>query len=138
MSGIVVVQGENEMTTQAITPRNTLFKVGWSALLLVSLLMTLLHLLLLFTLNEAPLFSGWTAFNLYATLVLWFPFRRGETWAWCISWVLVIAFASAIFFNPQIGPFYLGLAVIMAVGLLLTASAFFPRNRGAEPGSDQT
>ena len=107
--------------------QGNLFKAGWILLLVVSALMTLNHLILIFALNQPSLFIGWTAFNLYALLVLWFPFRQGERWAWGATWILVIALASAIFFDRQIGPFYLGAAAIAAVGLLLTASAFFSR-----------
>lgn len=109
--------------------QGTRFKAGWILLLVVSALTTLNHLVLIFALDEPALFIGWTAFNLYACLVLWFPFRRGERWAWYTSWILVIAFASAIFFDARIGAFYLGVAVIMVVGLLLTYSAFFLRGR---------
>ncbi len=115
------------MVTSANLVQGTRFKAGWILLLVVSVLMTLNHLVLIFALDEPALFIGWTAFNLYACLVLWFPFRRGERWAWYTSWILVIAFASAIFFDAQIGAFYLGIAVAVAVGLLLTASAFFQR-----------
>src|SRR5689334_6041430 len=101
------------------------YKTGWILALMVSVLMTFNHLVLIFVLNQPTLFIGWTAFNVYACLVLWFPFRQGARWAWWVSWVLVIAFASVIFFDTQIGTFYLGAAAIIALGLLLTASAFF-------------
>jgi hypothetical protein len=107
--------------------QGNLFKAGWILLLAVSVLMTLNHLVLIFALNQPSLFIGWTAFNLYACLVLWFPFRQGERWAWGASWILVTALASAIFFDAQIGVFYLGAASIAAVGLLMTTSAFFTR-----------
>src|SRR5262245_13433427 len=107
--------------------QGTLFKAGWILLLVVSVLMTLNHLVLIFVLDQPTLFIGWTAFNLYALLVGWFPFRQGERWAWGATWILVIALASTILFDRQIGPFYLGAAAIAAVGLLLTASAFFAR-----------
>lgn len=107
--------------------QGNLFKAGGILLLVVAVLMALNHLVLIFALNQPVLFIGWTAFNLYALLVLWFPFRQGERWAWGATWILVIALASTIFFDRQIGGFYLGAAAIAAVGLLLTASAFFSR-----------
>jgi hypothetical protein len=64
---------------------------------------------------------------LYSTLVLYMPFRRGETWAWYTSWILVIGFTITIFFNTQIGIFYLGAAVLMAIALLVTRPAFFQK-----------
>ena len=116
------------MSTQTVTTHSTAFKIGWIALLVISALMTLGHIFLtLIEVDEAPLFIGWAAFNLYATVVLYVPFRRGEVWAWYTSWILVIAFASAIIFNTQIGIFYLGEAIVMAVALLLTRGTFFPR-----------
>jgi hypothetical protein len=115
------------MVTSARQVQGVAFKIGWILLLLVSGLMTLNHLILIFALNQPSLFIGWTAFNLYACLVLWFPFRQGERWAWSASWILVITLASAIFFDAQIGALYLGAASIAAVGLLLSASAFFLR-----------
>jgi hypothetical protein len=136
MAEMVVPQGENAMTTQTIATRTTLFKVGWLALLVVAALMTLGHLVLLFVLNEPAVFVGWVAFNLYAALVIWFPFRRGERWAWFASWILVIAFASTILFNAEFGPIYLGIGVGMALGLLLTAPAFFQGNRPLGQAAD--
>jgi len=116
------------MVTSGTLVQGSRAKAGWILLLAVSALMTLNHLVLIFALSEPTLFIGWTAFNLYACLVLWFPFRRGERWAWGSLWILVIAFASMIFFDAQVGAFYLGAAAILAVGLLLTASAFFRRS----------
>ncbi len=114
------------MSTQSLATRSTTFKVGWIALLAISALATLNHIILTFVvMDEATLFIGWAAFNLYSTIVLYIPFRREEKWAWYTSWILVIAFASTIFFSAQIGPFYLGAAVVMAVGLLLTRPVFF-------------
>ena len=116
------------MATQIAVPHNNRYKAGWIVLLVVSGLMTLNHFLLIFLENEPTLFIGWTAFTLYATLVVWIPFRRGEVWSWYSSWIVVITFASAIFFNAQVGRFYLGAAVIIGIGLLLTYSAFFQDN----------
>ena len=116
------------MVTSGTLVQGSRVKVGWILLLVVSALMTLNHLVLIFALNQPTLFIGWTAFNLYACLVLWIPFRRGERWAWSSTWILVIAFASMIFVDTQIGKYYLGAAAILVVGLLLTASTFFPRS----------
>jgi hypothetical protein len=115
-----------QMTTQTLATRSTTFKIGWIALLVISALATLNHITLIFIMmDEATLFIGWAAYNAYSTVVLYIPFRRGEKWAWYTSWILVIGFAVTIFFNTQIGIFYLGAAVLMAVGLLLTRPAFF-------------
>jgi hypothetical protein len=110
------------MSASSIPVRNTRFTVGWMLLVGISVLMTLNHVVLIFVMNEPVLFIGWAAFNLYATLVLLIPFRRGERWAWFVSWISVIALASLIAFDSQVGPLYLGAAAVMAVGLLLTYS----------------
>ena len=116
------------MSTQTMAAPSTTFKIGWIALLVISGLAALSHILLAFVVkDEATLFIGWAAFNLYSTLVLYIPFRRGEKWAWYTTWILVLGFAIAIFFNTQIGTFYLGEAVLMAVALLLTWPAFFQK-----------
>ena len=120
------------MSTQTLSARNTTFRIGWMALLAVSALAALSHILLAFVVkDEATLFIGWAAFNLYSTLVLYIPFQHGEKWAWYATWILVIGFAIAIFFNTQIGIFYRGAAVLMAVALLLTRPAFFQKESGA-------
>jgi hypothetical protein len=116
------------MSTQTLAARSTKFKIGWITLLVISALAALNHLILTFVMmDEATLFIGWAAFNLYSTFVLYIPFRRGEKWAWFTSWILVIGFAVTIFFNAQVGSFYLGAAVLMAVALLLTRPAFFQK-----------
>ena len=122
------------MVTSGRLARGAFFKTGWILVLVVSVLATLNHLVLIFVLNQPILFIGWTAFNVYACLVLLIPFRQGAQWAWWVSWVLVIAFTSVIFFDRQIGPLYLGAAAIIAVGLLLTASAFFQRSLHSAQG----
>lgn len=115
------------MATQVLATRNATFKMGWIALLVISALMALWHTAAVFIMvDEATLFLGWAAFNLYSTIVLYIPFRRGEKWAWYTSWILVIALAAPILFSQEgFAVYYLGAAVVMAVGLLLTRPAFF-------------
>jgi hypothetical protein len=129
------------MSTQALGARSTTFNIGWIALLVISALAALNHVILIFVMkDEATLFIGWAAFNLYSTLVLYIPFRRGEKWAWYMSWILVIGFAVTIFFNTQVGIFYLGAAVLMVVALLLTRPVSFRsthRPAGAETARSQ-
>jgi hypothetical protein len=108
--------------------RSNTFKVGWALLLVVAALFTLNHIVLSLVISEErTLFLGWAAFNVYALLVIAIPLRHAARWAWITSWVLVAVFASAMVFNAQIGPYYLGAAAVMTVGLLLTAPAFFSR-----------
>jgi len=114
------------MTTEAKPAWNTTVKVGWIVLLAISILAAVNHIALIFFIpDEAALFVGWAAFNLYSTVVLFIPFRRGEKWAWYASWILVVGFATLILFDSEVGLYYLIAAGVMAVGLLLTRSAFF-------------
>lgn len=67
------------------------------------------------------------ALGLLALLVAWQGYRHGSSWAWAASWVPVAAIAtSAISFalsgGWQAGVLYLGLAIFLAVGLLLARS----------------
>jgi hypothetical protein len=108
--------------------RSNTFKVGWVLLLVASALFTFNHVVLSFVISaERTLFLGWAAFNLYALLVIAIPFRQGARWAWVTSWILVAVFASTVFFDAQTGVYYLGAAMVVAVGLLLTSPAFFSR-----------
>ncbi|HEY5574274.1 MAG TPA: hypothetical protein VIK64_14730 [Anaerolineales bacterium] len=116
------------MTTQTVAAHSTTFKIGWITLLMISALVALNHIFHFLGLgppDEAPLYIGWAAFNLYSSAVLYIPFRRGERWAWYVTWIQVVGFASVIFFNAEIGPYYLGAAVVMALCLLMTQPAFF-------------
>lgn len=119
------------MASQTAAPRSTTFTIGWIALLVISTLATLNHLLLIFIFQERVLFLGWAAFNVYSTLVLALPFRRREPWAWYTSWVLVIGFAVLVLLDPagEIGVWYVITAGVMALGLLLTRAAFFPKQK---------
>ncbi len=121
------------MATQAMDTRSTTFMIGWIALLVISALWTLGHLMLIFFLpDDATLFLGWAAFNLYSTLVLYIPFRRGEKWAWYTTWLLVVGFAAPILLTREsFVVWYIGAAGIMALSLLLTRPAFFQKGSGA-------
>ena len=78
--------------------------------------------------EDAPLLISWAAFSLYASLIVYIPFRRGEKWAWYSTWIQVMMFASAIFFGaPEITMKYLVIAGLMALCLLLTGPAFFQK-----------
>ncbi len=114
------------MTQAAITKSSTGSRVGWWLLMALAVLAVLNHASLIFVLpGEEVLFIGWTAFSLYAALVLYGPYRRGERWAWFSTWIMVLAFAAPILFDADIGLFYLGAAVLMALGQFLTRGWFF-------------
>lgn len=117
------------MSEATIAVRSSTQKVGWGLLLVLSALALLNHAALIFVIpGEEVLFIGWTAFNLYSTLVLYFPYRRGERWAWFSTWILVVAFASTALFDAEIGIFYLVAAGLVAVGQLLTRDSFFSKS----------
>ena len=101
------------------------FKAGWSLLLLSAALMTLNHFVLTFVLREPVLFLGWTAFNLYALLVIAFAFRRLEKWAWYATWILPIGLAAGAFGDSSIAIYYYSVAAACVLGLLLTMRDFF-------------
>lgn len=117
------------MSIQTLAGRDTTFKIGWIPLLVISALGALGHIVLgLMMPDEATLFVGWAAFNLYSTAVLYVPFRRGETWAWYTTWVLAVGFALPILFTREsFAVWYLGAAGVMAVSLIVTRPTFFPR-----------
>ena len=114
------------MSTQTAANRTILFKVGWITLLVLSVIFTLWHIALTF-MDKDPLLIAWVAFPLYSAVVLYFPFRRGEKWAWYASWILVLGFAGAILLSPTFGVYYFGAALVMALALLLTRPALFQR-----------
>lgn len=113
------------MATQPVASRATTFKIAWGILLAIAVLATVSHLVLSVVMpGETTLFLGWAAYTAYAAVVLAIPFRRGEPLAWYTSWILVIGFASLIFFDAAVGVWYLGAAAVMAVSLLLARPAF--------------
>ena len=117
------------MTEAAISTRSTTQKVGWWILFGISALAVVNHAVLIFVIpGEEVLFIGWTAFSLYSALVLYFPYRQGEKWAWFSTWILVVVFASMILFDAEIGIYYLVAAGLMAFGQLLIRESFFPKS----------
>lgn len=114
------------MSETAINTRSTGNKVGWWILFGISALAVLNHVALIFVFpGDEVLFIGWTAFSMYAALVLYFPYRQGEKWAWYSTWILVLSFAVMIIFDAEIGLFYLVAAGLMAYGQFLTRDSFF-------------
>ena len=99
-------------------------KVGWIILLFVTISNVVGHIGLLIFDNSDSIFVAWATMNALATMILFTPYRRGERWAWYAIWVLIIPFATIIFFNAQIGPIYLGEAALLVVGQLLNHRVF--------------
>ena len=116
------------MLARTIPAQNMRFKVGWIILLITAALMAFMHFGLLFVLDEPVLFTGFTAFNLYALLVILIPFRRGEKWAWFATWILPLGLALPASTDANIAILYYGFAAACVLGLLLTMRDFFSKD----------
>lgn len=121
------------MSTTLDVGQDIRFKSGWIILLIAAGLMTLNHAVLTFVLDNAVLFMGYAAFNLYALVVIALPFRRREQWAWYATWILPIGLvlATVLAADPNITLFYYAVAAACVVGLLLTMREFFAADRHA-------
>jgi hypothetical protein len=118
-------KGEQEMSDLSMeTNESSVSKIGWGILLFVTISNVVGHIGLLLFDNLDTIFVAWATMNLLAAMILFTPYRRGERWAWYAIWVLIIPFATIIFFNAQIGPIYLGEAALLVVGQLLNYRAF--------------
>ena len=111
------------------------FQIGRIILLVAAALMTLNHSVLIFALDDPVLFMGYTAFTLYALLVIAIPFRRCEKWAWYATWILPIGLAAsaALAGDANITSFYYGAAAACVLGLLLTMRDFFAVDHQVAP-----
>jgi hypothetical protein len=83
------------------------------------------HFSLIFFLDEPVLFIGYTAFNLYALIVILIPFHRTEKWAWLTTWILPVALALPASAGPGLAIYYFGVSALLVLGLLLTMPEFF-------------
>ena len=109
------------------------FTVGWWLLVAVTAVSVVGHALLLFVADgEEVLFIGWTTMNLYAFVVLLTAYRRREDWGWWATWLMPTSYASLSLFDSDVGPGYLGVAVLMAVAQLAARSAFRDRSSREE------
>ena len=115
------------MSADTNLTRNFRFKSGWIILLVSAALMALGHFSMIFFLDEPTLFIGFTVFNLYAFIVIFIPFRRGEKWAWVATWLLPIGLALPAFYVPAIAIYYYAVAGVCLLGLLLTMRDFFSK-----------
>jgi hypothetical protein len=113
------------MVTKNAIAQNSRFKIGWIILITFSALMTLNHFSLIFFLDEPVLFIGYTAFNLYALIVILIPFHRIEKWAWLTTWILPIGLAVPASADPSLAIYYFGVSALLVLGLLLTMPEFF-------------
>ena len=107
--------------------KNSLSKTGWIILLVLSALMVLGHFSMIFFQggDETTLFIGLTVFNLYAFIVIFIPFLRGEKWAWYATWILPIVLVLLAATAPSFAIYYYPAAAVCVLGLLLTMRDFF-------------
>ena len=70
-------------------------------------------------------------FNILAFIMSLIPYRRGERWAWYTLWLLPLEWVSQFVFSPDI--FYLVLALLTAVGLVLPYRRLFASREGESP-----
>jgi hypothetical protein len=68
----------------------------------------------------------WVGFNLFALIMTLIPFRRGERWAWFTLWMLPLLWLFQFVLSPDLS-YYLVLAIISTVGLILPYRRFFSR-----------
>jgi hypothetical protein len=113
-----------------------LAKVAWGILLVLSVLGALNHAVGVFAIAEKDpeplMFAVFACLNLYATAVLLGPYRRGEMWAWLVTWVEVAAFALVYpLTGPEVGRWYLIGAVIAALAQAASLPLFKPQSGSA-------
>jgi len=73
----------------------------------------------------------WVGFNLFALILTLIPFRKGERWAWFTLWMLPLLWLSQFVLAPDLS-YYLVLAFISTVGLILPYRRFFSRTEKVE------
>ncbi len=120
------------MSTLTTVRHTTRFKAGWIILLIAAVLMTLNHAMMIFVGDAPTLFIGYTAFTLYALLVIALPLLRGDAWAWYATWLLPVGLVvgTAVSGDPAILPIYFSVAAACVRGLLLTLRASMGGDRG--------
>jgi hypothetical protein len=113
---------------------STSARASWVVLVVVSSLALVNHGMGVFGIaeddTESLMFALFACVNLYAVVVLLGPYRRGEMWAWLVTWVEVAAFAVVFpFTRDGIGVTYLlGGAVVVALAQVATYSEFGRRS----------
>ena len=81
--------------------------------------------------DERMMFTLFAALDLYAVVVLLTAYRRGERWAWALTWVHTAAYAMAfVAVGPGVGSLYLAVAGVAAAAQL----AGLPSLRRPAPG----
>lgn len=121
-----------DMTGAATRVRAIGYRTGWWILVVIAGLSILGYLAsarLAATAMEVAAFFALAGINIYALSVLLTAYRRGERWAWWVTWVPVAVYGMTILYAPDLRPYYLGPAIVLAVAQLLTWPAFRRPNR---------
>jgi hypothetical protein len=110
--------------------RTGLAKAGWIVLIVLNSGMLLNHLVAIFVVaasaDESRMFIAYAVVNALALLILFFPYRARQRWAWGAIWLVVLATAVTIAYGiDTIGLIYVSVAGVMALAQLATAREFF-------------
>ncbi|HEX9597361.1 MAG TPA: hypothetical protein VF982_10820 [Anaerolineales bacterium] len=81
-------------------------------------------------LDERLLAAGLLGFGAYTAVVTYLKYRKGERWAWYTLWFFpgMLALLAALFYlhdQGGTGTWYVGLATIAVLGMLLPVRKFF-------------
>lgn len=87
------------MVSEGLGARSARYKIGWWILVVIAGASVVNHIsgpFLGFASgdDEVLAFLGLAAMNIYAVVVLLTGYRRGERWAWWVTWVMVATYAS--------------------------------------------
>lgn len=116
-----------DITGAATRTQSIGYKTGWWILVViagVSIVGYLVSVGLAATEMEVAAFFALAGINIYALSVLLTAYQRGESWAWWVTWVMVAMYGMTILYEPDLVPYYVGPAVVVAVAQLLTWSGF--------------
>jgi hypothetical protein len=88
----------------------------------------------LVSLQELLIGTGFLSGSLFATIVAFSKYRRGERWAWYIMWILpgMLGLAALLFFThaqAYVGYYYLGAVALAVLGLLAPIRKFFGQSK---------
>jgi hypothetical protein len=125
------------MMSVELRTRSTGYKIGWWVLVVIAGLSIVGYLAsvgLAATDMEVAAFFALAGINIYALSVLLTVYRRGEPWAWWVTWVTAAIYGMTILYAPDLGPYYMGPAIVMAIAQLLTWPVFRETGRIARVG----
>ena len=123
-----------DMSSEATRVRSIGSRTGWWILVVItagSILNHLLGPLSGFAEGDAEVFVFFSlaALNIVTLVVLLTGYRRGERWAWWVTWPMLVIYALTTLYAPEAGHYYQGAAVVMALAQLLTWSGFGQQDR---------